>query len=141
MPIHITEYLTAMSATTDIGLAKIPASDVTKNKVHPAMNYFYPEGGLSQDWTAPSDWIKYVRVVGRIIPLGRKDLAMKPQRRFSREFKRQVVEELLNRVSPRHRLCSATRFLPDWIECDWNKQGSSEACRSPEISCARWIRL
>jgi hypothetical protein len=42
--------------------------------------------------TANLGWIKNVKVVGGIISQEKKDLAMKSQRRFSREFKRQIVK-------------------------------------------------
>jgi len=54
-------------------------------------------------------------------PKGRKDLVMRKQRKFSTEFKRQVVEEYLSRVSTAAQLCRR-HSLSSGLLYHWRKQ-------------------
>ena len=51
----------------------------------------------------------------------RKDLAMRQQRNFSIEFKRQVVEELISGVSRPAQLCRRYDIVPSLLN-HWKKQ-------------------
>jgi len=54
---------------------------------------------------------------------GRKDLAMRKQRRFSAELKRQVVEELLSRITSPAQLCRRHNISSGLLYY-WKKQYS-----------------
>lgn len=54
---------------------------------------------------------------------GRKDLAMKKQRRFPAEFKRQVVEELLSGITGPAQLCRRHNISSGLLH-HWKKQYS-----------------